>query len=93
MSEPTSAKVFPDAASALRGVVKDGMTLMCGGFGLCGIPEKLISALHDSGIRTRTVVRTTPASMAPVSAFAQEPADPQDDFPHVGETRNSSGNT
>src|SRR5580693_6690765 len=56
MSEPTSAKVFPDAASALRGVVKDGMTLMCGGFGLCGIPEKLISALHDSGIRNLTVV-------------------------------------
>ncbi len=46
-----SAKVFPDAASALHGVVKDGMTLMCGGFGVCGIPENLIDALHASGVR------------------------------------------
>jgi len=44
-----STKVYPDAASALRGLIKDGITLMCGGFGLCGIPEKLITALHDSG--------------------------------------------
>jgi 3-oxoacid CoA-transferase subunit A len=52
----TSKKVFPDAASALSGVVKDGMTLMCGGFGACGIPENLIQALHDSGTRGLTVV-------------------------------------
>jgi 3-oxoacid CoA-transferase subunit A len=51
-----NTKVFPDAASALRGVVKDGSTLMCGGFGLCGIPEKLIAALHESGIKDLTVV-------------------------------------
>jgi len=51
-----STKVFPDAASALRGVIKDRITLMCGGFGLCGIPEKLIAALHDSGVRELTVV-------------------------------------
>jgi 3-oxoacid CoA-transferase subunit A len=51
-----STKVYPDAASALRGVIKDGITLMCGGFGLCGIPEKLITALHDSGVRDLTVV-------------------------------------
>ena len=56
MSKPTNAKVYPDASSALRGVVKEGMTLMCGGFGLCGIPEKLISALHDSGVKNLTVV-------------------------------------
>ena len=49
-------KVFPDAASALRGVVKDGMTVMSGGFGLCGVPEKLIIALRDSGVRNLTVV-------------------------------------
>jgi 3-oxoacid CoA-transferase subunit A len=48
--------VYPDAESALRGVVKDGMTLMCGGFGVCGIPENLIAALHASGVRALTVV-------------------------------------
>jgi 3-oxoacid CoA-transferase subunit A len=40
------SKVYPDAASALHEVVKEGMTLMCGGFGACGIPENLIDALH-----------------------------------------------
>jgi 3-oxoacid CoA-transferase subunit A len=52
----TSKKVFPDAQAALKGVVKDGMTLMCGGFGVCGIPENLINALHLSGARDLTVV-------------------------------------
>jgi 3-oxoacid CoA-transferase subunit A len=52
----SSSKVYPDAASALHGVVKDGMTLCCGGFGLCGVPDKLIGALHDSGVRDLTVV-------------------------------------
>ena len=62
MSEAPSAsktsrhKVYPDATSALKGIVKDGITLMCGGFGLCGIPERLISALHDSGAKNLTVV-------------------------------------
>src|SRR5580698_4378659 len=51
-----SSKVYPDAASALEGVVKEGMTLMCGGFGACGIPENLIDALHASGVRNLTVV-------------------------------------
>ena len=51
-----SSKVYPDAASALRGVVKEGMTLMCGGFGACGIPENLIDALHASGIGKLTGV-------------------------------------
>jgi 3-oxoacid CoA-transferase subunit A len=51
-----NSKVYPDAATALRGVVKDGMTLMCGGFGVCGIPENLIKALRDSGVRDLTVV-------------------------------------
>lgn len=44
-------KVFKDAPSALADVVKDGMTLMCGGFGLCGIPQDLIFALRDLGVR------------------------------------------
>jgi 3-oxoacid CoA-transferase subunit A len=55
-SKVTSKKVYADAASALEGVVKDGMTLMCGGFGVCGIPENLIAALHASGVRNLTVV-------------------------------------
>jgi 3-oxoacid CoA-transferase subunit A len=56
MNARPSSKVYPDAASALRGVIKDGITLMCGGFGLCGIPERLIAALLDSGVRDLTVV-------------------------------------
>jgi 3-oxoacid CoA-transferase subunit A len=55
-SRVTSKKVYADAASALQGVVRDGMTVMCGGFGLCGIPDKLILALRDSGVRDLTVV-------------------------------------
>jgi 3-oxoacid CoA-transferase subunit A len=50
------SKVYANAREALAGVVQDGMTLMCGGFGLCGIPENLILALCDSGVRGLTVV-------------------------------------
>ena len=56
MSLEKHSKVYADAAAALRDVVKDGMTLMCGGFGACGIPENLIDALHSSGVRNLTVV-------------------------------------
>lgn len=42
-------KLYPSAAAALDGIVEDGMTLAVGGFGLCGIPEALITALRDSG--------------------------------------------
>jgi len=55
-SKVSSRKVYPDAASALRGIVADGMTLMCGGFGLCGIPERAIAALHASGVKDLTVI-------------------------------------
>ena len=48
-------KLWPDAASALKGIVADGMTLAIGGFGLCGIPEALIQALRDTGARDLTV--------------------------------------
>ncbi len=51
-----AGKVYADAASALDGVLKDGMTVMSGGFGLCGIPENLILALRDSGVRDLTVI-------------------------------------
>jgi 3-oxoacid CoA-transferase subunit A len=56
MNQTSSSKVYPDAASALSGVVRDGITLMCGGFGLCGVPERLIAALLESGVRGLTVV-------------------------------------
>jgi 3-oxoacid CoA-transferase subunit A len=49
-------KVYPDAASALAGVVKDGQTIAVGGFGLCGIPEALIEALRDSGVTNLTAI-------------------------------------
>jgi 3-oxoacid CoA-transferase subunit A len=49
-------KVFPSAAAALEGIVKDGQLLAVGGFGLCGIPEALIDALRDSGVKDLTVV-------------------------------------
>ena len=49
------AKVFPDARTALAGHIKDGMTIMSGGFGLCGIPETLILAIRDSGAKNLTV--------------------------------------
>ena len=49
-------KIFPDAAAALEGLTFDGMTVMSGGFGLCGIPENLIAALRDSGAKGLTVI-------------------------------------
>src|ERR1700681_2670683 len=49
-------KVYADAKSALAGLLKDGMTIMAGGFGLCGIPETLILAIRDSGVKDLTVV-------------------------------------
>ncbi len=50
------SKVYTDAKSALDGLLFDGMTLMSGGFGLCGIPENLIDALRDSGVTGITVI-------------------------------------
>ncbi|HEX3817395.1 MAG TPA: 3-oxoacid CoA-transferase subunit B [Chthoniobacterales bacterium] len=51
-----SSKVYPDAAAALDGLLHDNMTIAAGGFGLCGIPENLIAALHDSGVKGLTIV-------------------------------------
>ena len=48
-------KVYPDAAAALDGLLRDGMTICAGGFGLCGIPERLIDAIQASGIKGLTV--------------------------------------
>ncbi len=49
-------KVYADAAAALAGLLRDDMTIMSGGFGLCGIPEALIEAVRDSGVRGLTVI-------------------------------------
>jgi len=48
-------KLYPDAAAALDGLLHDGITICAGGFGLCGIPERLIDAIRDSGVTGLTV--------------------------------------
>jgi 3-oxoacid CoA-transferase subunit A len=45
------SKIYPDAKSALADVLRDGMTIMAGGFGLCGIPGALIEAIRESGVK------------------------------------------
>ncbi|HMN47231.1 MAG TPA: CoA transferase subunit A [Povalibacter sp.] len=52
----SSSKVYANARDALAGVVRDGQVVMSGGFGLCGIPENLILALRESGVKGLTVV-------------------------------------
>src|SRR5262249_32207082 len=54
--EECMKKVYPDAKAALAGLLKDGMLIMAGGFGLCGIPETLIQAIRESGVKNLTVV-------------------------------------
>ncbi|MCC2098356.1 MAG: CoA transferase subunit A, partial [Hyphomicrobiales bacterium] len=49
-------KVYPDAKSAMAGLLRDGITIMSGGFGLCGIPEVLAEAIQDSGVKDLTVI-------------------------------------
>jgi 3-oxoacid CoA-transferase subunit A len=49
-------KIYPDAKAALAGVLKDGMTIMSGGFGLCGIPSLLIEAIRESGVKDLTII-------------------------------------
>ncbi len=51
-----ASKVYPDAAAALAGVLRDGMVIMAGGFGVCGIPQVLIEAIRDSGVRDLTCI-------------------------------------
>jgi 3-oxoacid CoA-transferase subunit A len=50
------AKLYPDARAALAGILRDGMTIMAGGFGLCGVPIALIEAIRDSGVTGLTIV-------------------------------------
>jgi 3-oxoacid CoA-transferase subunit A len=53
---PSRPKLYPDAATALEGLLRDGMTVMSGGFGLCGIPELCIAVIRDSGVKDLTVI-------------------------------------
>src|SRR3546814_16580221 len=48
-------KQYPDAAAALEGLLFDGMQICAGGFGLCGIPERLIDAVRDAGVKYLTI--------------------------------------
>ena len=50
------SKVYKNATEALEGLTFDGMSVMAGGFGLCGIPENLIAALRDSGAQNITAI-------------------------------------
>jgi 3-oxoacid CoA-transferase subunit A len=49
-------KIYPDAKTALAGLLRDDMTIMAGGFGLCGIPEALIGAVLESGVKGLTII-------------------------------------
>ncbi len=49
-------KLYPDPAAALAGILHDGMTIMSGGFGLCGIPSLLIEAIRESGVKDLTII-------------------------------------
>jgi 3-oxoacid CoA-transferase subunit A len=51
-----SSKIYPNAKAALSGLLRDNMMIMAGGFGLCGIPEVLIDAIKESGVKGLTVV-------------------------------------
>ncbi len=49
-----SKKLYADAATALDGLLRDGLLITCGGFGLCGVPERLLDAVRDSGVKDLT---------------------------------------
>ena len=49
-------KIYPSSKAALNGLIQDGLTVMIGGFGLCGVPESLIYALRDSGVKNLTCI-------------------------------------
>ena len=56
MNDKVFKKVYKEPKEALEGILFDGMIVMSGGFGLCGLPENLILALRDSGVRNLTVI-------------------------------------
>ena len=64
-------KLFPDAAAALEGVLRNDMLIASGGFGLCGIPERLLDAIRDSGV-TIILIRRPAAEPGPVAETVDE---------------------
>src|SRR5690606_25924814 len=54
---PWVQKIYPDAGAALDGLLRDGMLIAAGGFGLCGVPERLLDAIRDSGVTGLTFAR------------------------------------
>jgi 3-oxoacid CoA-transferase subunit A len=72
-------KLYPSAAAALQGVVADGQLLAVGGFGLCGIPEALIDALRDSGVKTDHGVQQRRRGRLWPGQAAGNPPDQEDD--------------
>ena len=66
-------KVYSNATAALAGLLHDNMTIAAGGFGLCGIPENLIAALRDSGVKNLTIVGNTQAWMISAWGFCSPP--------------------
>src|SRR5262249_50061435 len=54
--ERSMNKIYPDASAALAGLLRDGMTIMSGGFGLCGIPERFVAAIRDSAVTGLTMI-------------------------------------
>ena len=59
-------KLYQDAASALEGLLFDGMHICAGGFGLCGIPERLIDAIRDNGVKDLTIASNNAGSCAAI---------------------------
>lgn len=55
-----TSKIHQDAGSALAGLLRDGITIISGGFGICGIPDALLAAIETSGVRNLTVVTNNP---------------------------------
>ena len=67
-------KLYPDAVSALDGLLRDGLTIACGGFGLCGIPERLLDAVRDSGVKDLTFASNNAGMTTRGSANCSAPA-------------------
>jgi 3-oxoacid CoA-transferase subunit A len=61
-------KVYPDAASALEGLLFDGMLIASGGFGLCGLPERRLNAIQESGVKDLVFASNNAASTIRASA-------------------------
>jgi len=80
-------KLWPDAHAALDGIVRDGMLLAIGGFGLCGIPEALIVALRDSGFATLPSPVTMRVLTITGWAAAPNAANQENDFQLCGRER------